>query len=869
MYFYLIYRPPSGSIADFFFEFGPFVMESQVSCNPVVYLGDFNIWMNVPTDLKTIEMNKILESHNFQNLITQATHISGNLLDLILTSNNSNIIENILVEPYPTISDHAMIYFEIRLGSGGSTDKYIEFRNYKNINTSDFSDCLIENYRVFKQTENCTHGRAINSQHCVLCLVQFYREASSTYIAENIPIIKKKIICSDKSKNNWYHGNNNIYNAKKALRKAEKRLYIHKTPENMAEFARLRQAKCKLVDEIKEKYYRTEIEKCSSDSRELQNLLSKLTGKNLKSTVLPFCSDEATLAENFKTFFITKIENLNSTFSQYENSHSSHIPDFPLIGLNNFSIVNENDVLKMLQELNQTNCSNDPFNMKLLKQDDVAKKIINVFVDIINESFRSGVFPDSEKLAIVRPLLKAGKDKDELSSYRPLYNTSMLAKLLEHACLNQISDYLKNFEAIPKYQSAYRKNHSVESALCRIYNDLIIRKSSGKNTLLILLDLSSAFDTVDQAILLDDLSLLGIGGAVLDWFRSYLVGRKFKVEIGSTASQIGSMVTGIPQGTKLSPILFSIYTSELYYILTNMGYMCHFYADDTRIMMNIEIPAQAQQDFSKIMSAIDRWMASRKLKLNSDKTECILFDSNSNQNQSISHINLNDSTSITLSDQVRNLGFVFDSKLKMETQINKVKGKAIANLKNIAQISKYLDRNSRLKLVYGLVLSHIDFCNSLYAHLPNCLLRSLQTIINSATRLIVGLPMFSHEHITPHCIELHFLPIKARIIFKICLLTYKSLKFGQPAYLSELLSYNQTERLLRSSEDPKLVEPVIAQSNFSNRCFAFCAPRMYNGLPLDIRNAPSVLSFKSRLKTFLFTQAYDTNRLCIRANFMV
>ena len=74
----------------------------------------------------------------------------------------------------------------------------------------------------------------------------------------------------------------------------------------------------------------------------------------------------------------------------------------------------------------------------------------------------------------------------------------------------------------------------------------MVRKSSGKNTLLILLDLSSAFESVDQAILLDDLSLLGIGGAVLDWFRSYLVGRKFIVEIGSTASQIGSMVTGIP-----------------------------------------------------------------------------------------------------------------------------------------------------------------------------------------------------------------------------------------------------------------------------------------------------------------------------------
>ena len=174
-----------------------------------------------------------------------------------------------------------------------------------------------------------------------------------------------------------------------------------------------------------------------------------------------------------------------------------------------------------------------------------------------------------------------------------------------------------------------------------------------------------------------------------------------------------------------------------------------------------------------------------------------------------------------------------------------------------------------MKLVYGLVLFHVDFCNTLYVQLPNCLLRNLQIVINSAARLIVGLPMYSHEHITPYCIDLHFLPIKARIIFKVCLLTYKSLLYGQPAYLADLLKFRENGRLLRSSEDPKLCEPVIAQSSFSNRCFAFCAPRMFNALPIDVRHAPTVESFKSRLKTFLFSEAYDMGRLCIRPDFIV
>ena len=216
---------------------------------------------------------------------------------------------------------------------------------------------------------------------------------------------------------------------------------------------------------------------------------------------------------------------------------------------------------------------------------------------------------------------------------------------------------------------------------------------------------------------------------------------------------------------------------------------------------------------------------------------------------------------------MRNLGFTFDKGLNMRAQISKVKQKAIGNLVNIARIVKYLDRGSRLKLVYGLVLSHIDFCNSLYIYLPNYILRELQLIINSSARLIVGMPRFSRDPVSPACIELHFLPVKARIIYKICLLTFKSLTFGQPIYLAELLNIRQISRDLRSSSDLRLDEPIIAQSNFSNRCFEYVAPRLYNSLPVAVRDSSTVFTFKRRLKTFLFNQAYDLNLLCLDKNF--
>ena len=98
----------------------------------------------------------------------------------------------------------------------------------------------------------------------------------------------------------------------------------------------------------------------------------------------------------------------------------------------------------------------------------ISDPITTIFTDIVNSSFSTGVFPDSEKYAVVKPLLKAGKDRDELSSYRPLYNTSFLSKVLETACLKQLNEHLSKMPALQKLQSAYRRNHSVETAVTKV-----------------------------------------------------------------------------------------------------------------------------------------------------------------------------------------------------------------------------------------------------------------------------------------------------------------------------------------------------------------------------------------------------------------
>ena len=163
-----------------------------------------------------------------------------------------------------------------------------------------------------------------------------------------------------------------------------------------------------------------------------------------------------------------------------------------------------------------------------------------------------------------------------LAYYKPLYNTSMLSEVLELALLEKLSPHLSRFEFFSSFQSAYRSNHSFEIALCRIYIDLVVEKASENCVLLMRLDLSAVFDTVDVELLLQDLQMLGISGRVYEWLATYLRGRQLKVLIRETYSSAGHMNTGVPQERIIGPLLFLIYTACQQYLLKALDVRFHF-----------------------------------------------------------------------------------------------------------------------------------------------------------------------------------------------------------------------------------------------------------------------------------------------------
>ncbi len=180
------------------------------------------------------------------------------------------------------------------------------------------------------------------------------------------------------------------------------------------------------------------------------------------------------------------------------------------------------------------------------------------------------------------------------------------------------------FNILDKFQSGFRVGHSTESALLRVVNDLRIIRDAGNVAALILLDLSAAFDTIDHVIRLSH--LIGISGTVLEWFKSYLSHRSSSVKYGNFVSTTVPVTCGVPQGSVIGPILFSLYMLPLGSIFKKYGMSYHLYADDTQIYLPMRV---GENNGSNLLFAclkeVKSWMTQNLLQLNQSKTEIVFL----------------------------------------------------------------------------------------------------------------------------------------------------------------------------------------------------------------------------------------------------
>lgn len=524
--------------------------------------------------------------------------------------------------------------------------------------------------------------------------------------------------------------------------------------------------------------------------------------------------------------------------------------------MNNFKVLSEEDVAKVVKSLKSKSCELDTIRSDILKKE--LDTFLPIITKLVNLSLQQGVFSSDWKCAIVRPLLK--KIGLELidKNYRPVSNLSFLSKVVEKCALNQYKDHCNQNEMIPAYQSAYREDYSCETALVKLFNDTLWNFESQKVSMLVAIDLSAAFDTVDHQILLDLLNTsFGIGGKCLNWFDTYLRPRSFKVCVGSANSQEKELEYSVPQGSVAGPYLYLTYASTLPEAIAE-GISIFGFADD-HAFLKAFIPIPREEGLvitymEKSLRDTGSWMNSKRLKMNNDKTEFIYFG-NKRQIAKCKQSSIDaNGTRVDRTDEMKYLGVWMDSELKLKHHITEKCRKAMASIQKLKAIRKYLTVEACKTVASGLVLSHIDYANAILFGLSQTELNKLQRIQSITAKLILGRQ--KHDSVTCALKELHWLPVQLRIKHKIITLVHKCIYGKAPQYLKELIKAKQIKRAgLRSGNISNLLEvPRCSRKTYASRSFSVAGPTLWNSLPEKLRGISDFDTFKHSLKTFLFSQ---------------
>jgi len=846
IFYFVIYRPspsPENGLktSDFLREFDLFIDFVNTMSSKTIIVGDFNLHVDTPSRTDVSHFLTTLDNAGFHQHVSGPTHKHGHTLDLVLSRLDDNLITSCMVGSL--LSDHNVVSFNVNHQRPRPSKIKVVSRKFRSVDQHDFQVDLAAEFVTSIQCDN------VND------LVDLYDMAVKAIVNKHAPVSSS--VRSSRSVYPWYNGD--IHHARRLRRRLERRWRKSRLDVDRQQYIDQRTITNEMIDSAKQSYYRNELD--GADCKTVFKKVNGLLNKNTKA--LPVHDSAQDLSNDFATFFYNKVKEIYQGLGVGDDSgcygHVSLSQRLVPCALAEFDLLSEDDVLKAISKAPTKSCTLDPVPTWFLKQN--IQTFVPIITCIINESLRTGIFPHGSKHSVVTPIIKKPSlDRNILKNYRPVSGLSFVSKLIEKQAVRMVNEHMNRHNLGEQLQSAYKQAHSTETALMKVKDDITKSLSQRRGVFLVLLDLSSAFDTVSHTILLKRMeSELGLKGNVLNWFKSYLSDRTSSVCIDGVFSNPLVIDFGLPQGSIVGPFGFTIYTLPLGRIIESFGLSYHMYADDIQLYTDFD-PGDpisitlALNQLSCCIDAIKNWLCKNMLKLNDDKTEFLVVTS-SHQKRSMLPVSLRvGDKSIKPSDNVRNLGVVFDSQMSMSAHVKSLCASLTYQLRNISRIRRFLDFDTCHLVIRALVLSRIDYGNGLLMGMKKTDVHRLQRIQNWSAKLICQ--ALKHDHATPCLHQLHWLPVGERITFKVLVTIFKCLNHTAPDYLSTSLSLHRPARAgLRSAADTtKLVEHSIIRTlkSADSRSFFYAGPRIWNRLPVSIRESDTLSGFKKALKTYLY-----------------
>ena len=440
---------------------------------------------------------------------------------MILAPAGSEYVKHVEALPIDSdMSDHALILFSLEVMRPHAVKKTITFRSYRNVDDNSIVNDI-------KHILNILDVSSLTAEDCTIWYNNFQNSLENKFC----PLISREVLV--KADAPWYD-----HTVAVLRRRAERRWRRLRSETSRSDYTAARRAVGNQILLRKVVFYGGQVASCKGDQKKRCCQMNNLMGRETP-TSLPSSESDIQLPLDFSPFFQSKVlrirEELDGTPVHGDYSVEFHPQSVRSLFLK-FNPLDELSIRRYIRELNKTYCSLDPINVSKIT---VAFEAAAPFIaSLVNKYFEECIFVTSEKVALLRSLLKKpGLDVEDMNSFRPVSNLPFLSKVVERATLDQLLPFLEENKIIPQNQSAYREFHSTETALCKIHNDLVTNASSGKASLLVLLDLSAAFDTVDHDMLLADLFSCGIREDAHSLLKSYLTNRFQRTSVGALLSE--------------------------------------------------------------------------------------------------------------------------------------------------------------------------------------------------------------------------------------------------------------------------------------------------------------------------------------------
>lgn len=813
----LVYRSPNSTSQNT--ELLCNMIDSLSNNEPHLIVGDFNMpeinWINLNCPNKYNQFIDIICDKSLDQLVDFPTHQRGNILDLALTNCPDRIVN---VDSLGNLanSDHSILSIDII-----SDIKYESPCDY----IPDWSKLDSASFKKFLSDSNIDERIENLDTEESWC---FFKNTLDTAISNFLPKKKRR----ENSKPVWM--TNKVVKLSRQKRRRFAILCKDRTDENLRIYKKV-EKDCKKAVRNSKRNFEKKLAKDSNKKPFNAYLRSKT---KVKPSIGPLVNNGRLITDDGEMATI-----LNDYFSTVFVNDASG-PTIPTQAANCPSVENltvtKVQVIEKIDNLKKSNsCGPDGITSHILQS--FKNELAGPLTKIFNKSLNNRVVPEDWKHANVTPIFKKGS-KGKPENHRPIALTPVPCKILESLIKDKLIQHLDINNLIKSSQHGFMKGRSCTTNLLEFLEKVMKNVDSNVPMDIIYLDFSKAFDKVSINKLIDKLKGMNIKGNLLAWITNWLKGRKQRVVLNGKESLWIDVISGVPQGSVLGPLLFLIFINDLDEAAPLLQILCKF-ADDTKLGHPVSTPEE-QALLQQQLDAVFKWSKDWSMQFNVDKCK-VMHIGHTNQE----HEYFMDGKLLKKVENERDIGVKIDQSLKPGVQCREVSRIAMAILNQISRTFHYRDKITFLNLYKRYVRVHLEFSTPAWNPWQIGDINMLEKVQKKAVFMISGLKETTYEG---RLKELKLLSLENRRLRADLIQTYKILNgldsVNPDTWFTRVADDRPNTRNTNSSDGLQI---LFKRTEITKNFFSTRATKAWNPLPNDIKNANNISIFKRKLDAYL------------------